>query len=424
VERRSLAEARECLMERVDLLQGTAAPHARHESDAGRADARLAVCSSLESADPLRPRWDALLQEYPCTTPFCTWEWLAPWWRAYARDDRLRILVMGDGTAAPAGLAPLALSSRAMGGLPLRVLRMVGDGSHDSDNLDLPVRPGHEAEFSRALLDWMQQHAREWDVGQLYRLPDHSPMANRLEEDFAARGWKSRVWREGHCVIELPATWEAYLKMLSSKERGKVGIRARRLERKYQVRLRAIADEAEVPRALAALFDLHTRHWAERGLPGSFQSPSRRGFYRDLAPLLLARNRLELWVLELNDRIAAVQFALRHGDTVYALQEGYDPALAADSVGYVLRAGMLKALIGAGTRRYDFLGGVTESKVRWGAVIQDYLNIDFARPRTVGAAVLAARHQTVLAKNWLREHLPERAWLAINRWRFKRLASD
>ena len=225
-------------------------------------------------------------------------------------------------------------------------------------------------------------------------------------------------------MIELPGTWEGYLKLLSSKERGKVGTRARRLERKYQVVLRPIADAPELPRALAALFDLHTRHWAERGLPGSFQSAARRAFYGELAPLLLARKRLELWVLELNGRIAAAQFALRHGDAVYALQEGYDPDLAADSVGYVLRAGMLKELIRAGTRSYDFLGGVTESKLRWGAEVHDYLNIEFARPRTLGAAALALKERTVIAKEWLKERLPDRAWHALSRWRSRRLAAD
>ena len=378
------------------------------------------MCTSLESAELLRPRWDALVEQYPHSTPFCTWEWLAPWWRAYAADDRLRMLVMGDGSGTPTGLAPLALSRPGRAGLPVRCLRMMGDGSHDSDNLDLPVRPGSEAEFSGALLDWMEQHAREWDVAQLCRLPGQSPMAARLVEDLKRRGWKSRVWQEGHCVIELPATWEAYLKMLSSKERGKVGIRARRLERKYQVRLRSITHEAELPRALGALFDLHTRHWAERGLPGAFQSPSRRWFYRGLAPLLLARRRLELWVLELNERIAAAQFSLRYGDTVYALQEGYDPDHAADSVGYVLRAGMLKELIGQGTRRYDFLGGVTESKLRWGAGIQNYLSIEFARPRTVGALALSLKGRAIATREWLRANLPSTALHAFSRWRARR----
>jgi CelD/BcsL family acetyltransferase involved in cellulose biosynthesis len=381
------------------------------------------VCASLEGAELLRPRWDALLEEYAGSTPFCTWEWLAPWWRAYAGSDRLRILAVSDGTAALAGLAPLALASRGFGGLPVRTLRMMGDGSHDSDNLDLPVRPGAEAEFSRALLDWLEQQAAEWDVGRLCTLPEHSPMANRLLEDLQLRGWRSGVSRRGHCVIELPASWESYLKMLSSKERGKIGIRGRRLERKYQVRIRRIAHEAELPRALAALFDLHTKHWEERGLPGAFRSPARKQFYRGLAPLLLARQRLEFWVLELNERIAATQFSLRHGDAVYALQEGYDPDHAADSVGYVLRAGMLKELIAQGTRRYDFLGGVTDSKLRWGAAEKSYLDIEFARPGTLGAAFLALKDRAGLAKEWLRTNLPAPVRGALNRWRSRRAAA-
>ena len=372
-----------------------------------RADSRIAVCASLESAEALRPQWEALLEEYPHTTPFATWEWLASWWRAYAGNDRLLVLAWRNGSAALTGLAPLALSTQRVCGAPLRSLRLMGDGSHDSDNLDLPVRPGCEGEFSRALLDWLEGHAQEWDICQLQTLPAHSPVGNRLLEELKLRGWKAHTSQRPQTVVELPGSWETYLKGLSSKERGKIGLRTRRLEKKYPVRIRKVAEEAELAPALAALFDLHTKHWRLRGLPGSFQSPARRQFYRDLAPLLLARQRLEFWLLELDGRIAAAQFALRHGDAVYSLQEGFEPEYSSDSVGYVLRGRVLQDLIDRGTRKYDFLGGVGESKLRWGARVQSYLSVEFARPRCVGNVLLSLKQKAAGTKAWLRARLPD-----------------
>jgi CelD/BcsL family acetyltransferase involved in cellulose biosynthesis len=208
-------------------------------------------------------------------------------------------------------------------------------------------------------------------------------------------------------AISLPATWEEYLKQLSSKERGKIGLRTRKLEKKYKVRIRKCKEESEIDPLLQALFELHGKHWQLRGLPGTLQSSARRQFYGELARMPLACNRLDLWVLELNEKIVAAQFGLRHGSTVFSLQEGFDPDYSADSVGYVLRSQVLKNLIADGIRRYDFLGGADESKLRWGAETGHYLDLRFARPLSIGAAYLRTRDYAAETKSWLRRNLPE-----------------
>jgi CelD/BcsL family acetyltransferase involved in cellulose biosynthesis len=382
------------------------------------------VHESLESVEALRAEWDALLGEYAYSTPFSTWEWLSSWWRAYAGNDRLLVLALRNASSALTGLAPLALSARRACGVTLKSLRLLGDGSHDSDNLDLPVRAGSEAEFSRALLDWLESHAREWDVCRLRTLAAHSPMGRRLLDDLKARGWTTYASSEPQSVVELPGSWEAYLKTLSSKERGKIGLRTRRLGKKYRVEIRRCLEESELESALEALFELHTRHWRLRGSPGSFQWPARRQFYRELAPLLLSRRWLEFWLLELDGKVAAAQFALRQGDAAYSLQEGFDPAHSSDSVGYVLRGHVLRDLIGRGVRRYDFLGGVDGSKLRWGARVGSYLGVEFARPRTAASLLLSLERTGAGIKAGLRRSLPDPVLRALNRLRGRRDGDD
>lgn len=232
-------------------------------------------------------------------------------------------------------------------------------------------------------------------------------MGTRLLRDLKARNWRAFTSARPQSVVELPESWESYLKGLSSKERGKIGLRTRRLEKKYKIQIRKCAEEVELDSFLAALFDLHGKHWQLRNLPGTLHSPARRQFYRELARLLLARHRLEFWVLELDGKIVATQFGLRHGDTVFSLQEGFDPEHSSDSVGYVLRSQVLRQLIADGIRHYDFLGGTDDSKVRWGAQVKSYLNLDFARPRTRGSLHLSLKHRSVEAKGWLRTRLPQ-----------------
>jgi len=373
----------------------------------------IQVHESLESLERLRPEWEALLEEYPYATTFSTLEWLLPWWRAFGENSRLQVLVFRDASSALVGIAPLALTSRSAFPAPLRLLRLMGDGSHDSDNLDLPVRFGREAEVSAALLRWMESVRKSWDVCELNTLPSNSLLGNQVLVDLRARKWNHVTTSQPQSVVELPDSWELYLKGISSKERGKIGLRTRRLEKKYRIQIRRCTEESDLEPCLHALFQLHGKHWQLRGLPGTLHSPARRQFYQELARALRARNRLEFWVLEADGKIVAAQFGLRHNDTVFSLQEGFDPDYSADSVGYVLRSQVLKQLVSEGIRKYDFLGGTDDSKVRWGAQVNSYLNIHFARPLTRGSLHLSAKQKTADAKKWLRSHLPAAVWQTL-----------
>jgi CelD/BcsL family acetyltransferase involved in cellulose biosynthesis len=191
--------------------------------------------------------------------------------------------------------------------------------------------------------------------------------------------------------------------MLSRKERTKVRTRGRRLERRYDMEIRVCRDEQSLPAYLETLFTLHEKRWQVRGEPGSFGSAQRRTFYRKMSARFLRRGWLDLSQLAVNGKVVAAQLGFRFRGTEYSLQEGFDPDYSGDSVGYVLRACNLQRLIGDGIRRYDFLAGRDPAKDRWGASHEAYLDLQFARPRSAGAAYLTALHKSSEARCWFRE---------------------
>jgi CelD/BcsL family acetyltransferase involved in cellulose biosynthesis len=240
-------------------------------------------------------------------------------------------------------------------------------------------------------------------------------LATRLGE----RGWTSYADQLPASAILLPETWEAYLRQLSSKERTKVTYRRNRLSRKYRTRFYRCQSDRELPACLESLFALHRKRWQLVGQSGSFGSQARRKFYSELAFALARKDELEFWLLELDGLVAAAQFGFRRGDAVFSLQEGFDPAYFADSVGYVLRAHVVQQLIAQGVRRYDFLAGDTDSKTRWATHGAYYLNLLFARRFSLGSGHLRVTSGAIDSKEWLRGHLPRNAWLAL-RWLNKR----
>lgn len=363
-----------------------------------------------EEIQSLQPSWNELLAESSAPTIFLTWEWLRSWWSIHHDGKQLVLLACLDGDDRVVGLAPLYQTrGQAWWEARLRVLRLVGDGSGDSDNLDFIVRPGWETAVVRAWVDWLRRHRSEWDLVELNTVPAESRVAASLLRELGEHGWK--LWRqEGpRLVIPLPSDWDTYLRSLSHNMRSAIVAKLRRLERHYSVRLRRCETQAELPACLETLFRLHRQRWELRGEQGTLHEERQR-FYAEMARHLLGRGWLDFWFLDLDGRPVATELGFRYGDTHYFLQGGFDPAYSAQSAGFVLTSLILRELIRQGVRRYDFLAGEEPHKQRWGAERHRYYYLDCALPRTRGAVFREAAQSVEGCKAWFRAQLPAPAW--------------
>ena len=96
------------------------------------------------------------------------------------------------------------------------------------------------------------------------------------------------------------------------------------------------------------------------------RKPRERAFYESFAPVALARSWLGLYALRQDGEYRAVQIGYSYNGVFSQLQEGFDPDIDAGA-GNVLRDLVISDLIERGIRYYDFLGGWSEHKRRWGA---------------------------------------------------------
>jgi CelD/BcsL family acetyltransferase involved in cellulose biosynthesis len=365
------------------------------------------IVRTWDELEAIRPAWERILQGAETLTIFSTLEWLGAWWKAFAKDKELIALVFSNSDDEIVGIVPL-YADLVETALPFRVrrLRFVGDGSEDSDNLDLILRAGYETSCTQAFLSWLESSA-DWDICELNTLPLDSAALPLLVSDLKRRGWTRRQLETPRSMISLPETWENYLDhTISKKEKTKSSYYTSRLEKRFKVYITKCDDRQTLSGSLATLFDLHQKRWHLKGGPGSFSSLERCELYYNMSPSLLERGWLEFWILQLDGKPVAAQYGLRYRNAVYSLQEGFDPAYSSERVGYVLRAHVLRTLIGEGVRQYDFLGGEEASKVRWGAQKESYADIHFARPLTRGAAYLRMDQTTRAFKGWFRMNLP------------------
>jgi CelD/BcsL family acetyltransferase involved in cellulose biosynthesis len=365
------------------------------------------VCRTWAELAEFCDGWNSLLQACSTASIFQTPEWLGAWWQAFGANKELLGLVFTDTAENLAGIALFyADQERFPAGTkrPLKVLRLVGAGSGDSDALDFITAPGYEQCCAEAFLRWLAGN-NSWDVCALETLPQESLAGRHISRLAQERGWKPCAEAPPNFYISLPPTWGEYLRMLEPGFRPLLTRYPKRLHSRYRVSMERCQRPQELDRCLQTLFALHQMRWTGRGEPGAFLSAERRDFYSLMANAFLKRGWLEFWLLKLEDKIVATQFCFRYGNTVSLLQEGFDPQYTSDRVGYALRAHVLQEMIGSGATRYDFLGGADAYKLKFGAHQQSYLTVRFAgSPRGRLHLTLGRRKQQI--KAWLKRKLP------------------
>jgi CelD/BcsL family acetyltransferase involved in cellulose biosynthesis len=334
------------------------------------------VIRSSSAFEALREAWSALLAEAADANVFMSHEWLYAWWTAYRPDAELAIVVAED-RGRVRGIAPLMIQTVARGGLRSRWLRFIGDGTGETDHINLLTPMSDRARVLQALLGAIS--ALDWDVAEFNQIPAASANAEDLLRWIERSGFRRTVAQSPCPVRRLPPTHDALLASLPSRLRTSLRSSTRKLREAHAVDFGQHQDAAELGDALRAFFENHESRWQGKGMPGAFSNEKRQRFYELLTPRLLERGWLRFFFLKLDGRPVAQQYCFALDGTVMLLQEGFDFSRAQDNVGNVLRSLVFEHLIQSGAECYDFLAGLSRHKQSWSDGTVNDLRVRCAR---------------------------------------------
>jgi len=303
--------------------------------------------------------WDRLVAGSRLRSPFLTWPWQREWTRAFAADRRLEVRRVEDAEGRLVALLPLHEVEPG-------VLKLLG-GADISDYLDLIALAGREEEAWMALL---QSRAAERVVWDLHAVPGRSPTVTLLPQLAAACGLSASVTVEERCpVLMLPSSWDEYLASLSGKHRHELARKMRRLEREApEARATCASHPADVENRLGDFFDLHRR---SRVGKARFMDVRMEAFFRRVTTALVEHGGARLWFLDTASGPIASFITLEWDDTVGLYNSGFHPDRAALSPGVVLLGHLIRAAIGRGKRRFDFLRGEERYKYEFEPVTEE-----------------------------------------------------
>ena len=379
------------------------------------ATVRVVQFTDWGAAGTLRSEWEALLGKSAAATIFQSWEWMTSWWAAYGQNCELCLLALyqADGLIA---IAPLYCHGpkHALRTRPRR-LRLIGDRTGDSANLDLLYATGRHSEAVAGLASWLAARADMWDTLDMESVPSESPLLAELTTRLAAMGWSNLCLEWPHLVIVLPATWEEFLSRFSGKRRRYIGYARRRLQAKHQLVVCRCETTGQLRYFLDALYRLHGLRWQKVNRKGVFCSPQRRVFYEVVSEKLLQAGRLNFWLLELNGRPVAADFFPCFRGTTSAVQGGWDPEYAVYGVGQVLTSYELEKAIEEGYRAVDCLEGDNAYKLDWTAETRKFKNMIWFRPWTRGALCLRIHELLECSRNVARKIMPTGVWAVVRK---------
>jgi len=288
-------------------------------------------------------RWDNIFV-LPC--------WLEIWWREFGSGAELYLCAVWQKETV-IGIAPLLLKEDKASFI----------GSADvCDYLDFAVALGREQDFFDILLGSLKQKGiSRLDLNCLR--PDSTVAANLVT---MARNQGCEVSCNPEDVsleLDLPATWEEYLEMLTAKQRHEVKRKLKRLWEAGDVDYCIVDDSEAVPYIIDIFLKLFRDSREDKA---TFMTAQRESFFRSVAKAMTDVGLLRLGILQLDTSPVAAVMYFDYKDKVYLYNSGYDPQYSSLSVGLLSKVLCIKDSIQRGKKRFDFLKGAEAYKYRLG----------------------------------------------------------
>jgi len=366
----------------------------------------ITLISSWEELQAISREWNEVLTNGYEDTFFLTWEWISAWWNHYGNGRQLFVLVAKKQEKL-VGIAPWYVDEVKKYGRRWKVLKIIGDGSGDSDYQDCIALAGLEGEVAQAFVDFLALRRRDWDVMEFESVPEGSPFIKAFL-DAADKNVAGMAREAVACTsIVLPSRWDEYLNLLKPRVRSKVRSSLAFLEKEVRSVPTACSDPGQLNEWLPILFDLHTRRWQQAGQSGVFHGSAKRNFYAEISRTALEKGWLAFYRLDWGERPLAMQYGFLYKDRFLLLQEGYDPSFENMRPGQTLRAWTLRRWIENGLKEYDFLAGAPKHKLEWGGVQKTSIRITIASEPVSAWMFLRSARASEIIKEGLRHAVPK-----------------
>lgn len=330
---------------------------------------------------------------------FLSWEWAESWWRVFLKGDGncLRILLLRCTTTKQlVGIVPFYIEPQE-GLLVQRTWRLLGDASQNGQGMtEEPIflqLPGWGQQVLETLDHYFCANTNTFDHVKLgLQLPLDCILETSLGMPVPFTVQEIRV-KHGSSQVQLPTTWDKYLKQISRSMRDNLTYYPRLIGRDgHTFRVELLEASGEQKEACSILRDLHqSRAQSDETVVHVDHMPTETHaeFLIQAFMALAAQGKAFVAVLWIDEVLVAAQgFFWSEGQLTF-YYSGYDTAWKKYSPLLVLDRFVLETLFLRGMTTIDLLPGRFPWQERWGATPQHHF-YEIRYTRTTPHSVLSS----------------------------------
>jgi len=300
----------------------------------------------------LTGQWKYIQSNAQSNLVFSTPEWTSVYWQCFNEGYSELLGEIKDDTRS-IGIAPLMVKGETASFI----------GSIDvCDYQDFVILKGYEQPFFETLLNSLPSYGvKKLDLAPL-RID--SIAITYLAEMAANRGLNiSTMQIDVSPYINLPGSWDDYLKSLESKQRHELRRKMRRLNEMGAVDYRVKNAASEVN--IELFFKLFRE---SRDDKAQFLSPQMEEYFRLLIRSMSELGCLRMNMLDYNGKAIAVTICFDYNNEMLLYNSGFDREYSWLSAGLVSKAMAIEDSIRLGRAKFDFLKGGEDYKYHLGGL--------------------------------------------------------
>lgn len=350
----------------------------------------IRIISKLDELSSLKKQWDAFVELDLRDGCFKSWEWQICWYKHFAESNDLNTLIFEDNRGVLKGIIPFSFYKIQL--LPVikkfKILGFMGREVVSGDYLSILAKEIDKPLVMDYFLDWLIHNKKQYPLLLLGEILQDDPICSMLQNICKSNGMKFYLQEPRICpFIELPKSYDSYLKTLSSNFRQQIMRKSRQVFNKLNGEVVISEQENEMDEGLEDLFELQLKRWHTIGISCTFENTRFRLFVKDICKQLVQKNMVRLYRLYLNGKRAAAILMFYWGDTAIFYQSGWDPVFSRYSPGVVLMSNVIKDAIEMRKRYFDFLRGDEPYKFKWTTDYRSTISV-LLSPNTSNRALL------------------------------------
>ena len=338
-------------------------------------DMKVDIIRSLSEFEALADEWNELLVNSDANSIFLSWEWMISWLKVHSDKDIIVITVRND-SGRLTGVAPYYIAvMRFVMLIKYKTLRAIGDIESGAEYPDWIVRKGEEERALECIMNALLSVRSVWDCIWMPRMAGWSGASSRMRYFCSGGGLPFHERPHIFSGFVLPISASKFQLKLSKNRKQQLKRQTKKIFHSEKVSVVGCNDDMGLDRLLNDLFELNKKRWNEVGCKGTFEKkPREANFYRNFVPEAQKKGWLLLMGIADGRDVKAIQIGYLYNSHFHQIQEGFDPNYTAGA-GNVLRLKIIEHCIELKAEYYDFLGGYSEHKRRWGAVKREGFDI-------------------------------------------------